>query len=119
MALHALERGWKHLSRNISKPFTGANDENLRALDKMLAEIESRGYDATPDQLNPGQSPQKFAYGKFNFMWLTALSDDEFHARHNGWRLVLQLALRVGRAGMGDSRIAPLFRRRIVDGAVN
>lgn len=119
MALHALERGWKHLSRNISKPFTGANVENLRALDKLLAEIESRGYDATPDQLNPGQSPQKFAYGKFNFMWLTALSDDEFHAMHNGWRLVLQLAQRGGGAGTGAGRIAPLDRRRIVDGAGN
>jgi hypothetical protein len=117
MALHALERGWKHFSRNISKPFTGANVENMRALDKVLAEIEGRGYDATPDQVR--QNPPTYAYGKFNFSWLTALSDDEFHAMHNGWRLVLQVALRGGAAATGTGRIAPLDRRRLVDGPGN
>jgi hypothetical protein len=114
MTLHALERGWKHFSRNISKPFTGANVENLRALDKLLREIEQQGYDATPERLNPSQNPQKFSYGKFDFTWLTALSDDEFRAMHNGWRLVLQVALRGGGAGTG--RIALGERQRLVEG---
>jgi hypothetical protein len=114
MTMHALERGWKHFSRNISKPFTGANVENLRALDKLLREIEQQGYDATPERLNPSQNPQKFSYGKFDFTWLTALSDDEFRAMHNGWRLVLQVALRGGGAGAG--RIALMDRQRLVEG---
>lgn len=115
MALNALERGWKHVSRNVTKVFTGANLENLRELDKLLCEIEQQGYDATPERLNPAQNPQKFRHGKFDFSWLTALSEDEFRAMHNGWRLVLQVALPGVRAGAG--RIALADRRRLVDGA--
>lgn len=114
MARTTLERGWKHFSRNLTKAFTGANVENLRELDKLLREIEALGYDATPERLNPGQNPQKFRHGKFDFLWLTVLSGQEFADFHNGWRLVLQHAQRG--AGARAARIAPLDRQRLVEG---
>lgn len=77
-------RGFKHVSRFVSKPFVGANRDNLTELEKLLSAIHQ----------NPGVlyncQPNLFAFGRYKFTWLLNLEPLEFQAMNGDWIAHLQ-----------------------------
>ncbi|MEX2584423.1 MAG: hypothetical protein WD766_14230 [Gemmatimonadota bacterium] len=82
-----LSRAWKHTSRAISKPFTGANKANLKELEKIMLDI-SRG------QKVATMETHKLRFGQYDFTWLTLLTEEELRDMEGEWVGAFQSTVR-------------------------
>src|SRR5690554_854316 len=85
-------RALKHVSRAITKPFSGANKENLKALDKVIPGLVTLG------------PPNNLRFGRFDFTWLLLLDQDQLTAFKGEWEAVLQAEV----ARTSGGRVVPL-----------
>ena len=81
------KRAWKHTSRALSKPFTGANKDNLKALEQIMV-LLSQGVPVSTIQ------PHQLRYGQYDFTWLTILTDEELREMVGEWTAVMQSEVR-------------------------
>ncbi|MEQ8329810.1 MAG: hypothetical protein RH859_05025 [Longimicrobiales bacterium] len=109
-----VQRAGKHVSRAISKPFSGANIPNLQQLERVMIEADQRG--------GIGRvADQTIRSGSFDFTWLQALSPHEFSQFRGQWIAVLQResAVKKDRYHYAASAADPGTRMRLMQDTGN
>jgi hypothetical protein len=98
------QRARKHISRFISKPFTGANKGNLRALDPIVQKL-------VLGQKVSTLPITTLRFGQFDFTWLQMLDDDEIVELCGEWAACFQTSER-SRLGSRFAQTVDLGTRR-------
>jgi hypothetical protein len=99
----SLKRGFKHTARAISKPFTGANKDNLKELEKIMSAL------AQGRRLKDFQ-PHQLRHGAYDFTWLCLLEEDELWRFRGEWEASLQSAIRTSTARGFAQQLNPATR---------